>query len=269
MQNRNSAIAVGRQWLTVLAVLIAIAINGLSNVYPPAGKNTGEVSNTILGGVLVTPAGYAFAIWGLIYLGLVAYSIYQVLPQHRYNRTFAPVSWALIGACILQMIWIYLFLTFQFWPSVLFMLGIAACLAFGYVHTRTLRPTWQTRWLFQAPISIYFAWITVASVLNVAGALYAMNSAPDAAGNITNPLDLSTIAVAATVVMMIVSAGLAATVALKYQDASYPAVAVWALIGIAVRNSGLAPIALTGAVLAGGLCILIVRIKASSLSEEL
>jgi len=269
MQNQNSVFAIGRQWLTVVAVLMAIALNGLSNVYPPAGKNTGEVSNTILGGVLITPAGYAFAIWGLIYIGLIAYSIYQVLPAQRHSQAFAKVSWAVIGACVLQMIWIYLFLTFQFWLSVLFMLGIVACLAFGYVHTRTVKPTWQIRWLFQAPISVYFGWITVASVLNVAGALYAMNSVPEAAGTVTNTLDLSAIAVISTVVMMVISAGLAAVVALKYQDASYPAVAVWALVGIAIRNSGLVPIAFAGIALTVGLCLIIVRVKTTRRSPEL
>ncbi|MEL7224338.1 MAG: tryptophan-rich sensory protein, partial [Cyanobacteria bacterium J06576_12] len=68
---KNSIAQIGRQWLTLVMILMAIAVNGLSNVFPPAGKNTGEVSNTVLGGVMITPAGYAFAIWGLIYLGLI------------------------------------------------------------------------------------------------------------------------------------------------------------------------------------------------------
>ncbi len=254
-------IAIGRQWLTVVAVLMAIAINGLSNVYPPAGKNTGEVSNTLLSGVLITPAGYAFAIWGLIYTALIAYSVYQVLPAQRDRRAFQQVSTAVIGACLLQIIWIYLFLTFQFWLSVFAMMGIAGCLAFAYVCTRTVKPTWQIRWLFQAPISIYFAWITVASVLNVAGAIYTMNLSTDVASDAISRSDLSATAIVATIAMMAVSVGLAATVALKYQDVSYPAVTVWALIGIAVRNARLAPIAFMAIALAVGLCVLIFRIK--------
>ena len=163
-----------RQWLTVVAVLMAIAVNGLSNIYPPAGQNTGEVSNTVLGGVLITPAGYAFAIWGLIYLGLIAYSIYQALPPQRHRKPFAQVSWAIIGACIFQMVWIYFFLTYWFWVSVFFMGGILACLAFGYLATRSVKTTRNVRWLLLAPISLYFGWITLATVLNVSGAIYAM-----------------------------------------------------------------------------------------------
>lgn len=244
---------IGRQWLTVAAVLMAIAINGLSNVYPPAGKNTGEVSNTILGGVLITPAGYAFAIWGLIYIGLIAYSIYQVLPAQRHDAILAKVSWGVIGACAFQIIWLYVFLTFHFWWSVLFMLGILVCLAFAYVQTRLARPTRKVRWLLQAPISVYFGWITIAAVVNVSGALLVSFVGP-------GRTSLSTLSVGSTLVMMGISAAIATLVALKYSDATYPAVAVWALSAIAVRQAGIAAIAFMGIGLSVGLCAIIARI---------
>lgn len=244
---------IGRQWLTVAAVLMAIAINGLSNLYPPAGRNTGEVSNTILGGVLITPAGYAFAIWGLIYIGLIAYSIYQVLPAQRHDAIVAKVSWGVIGACACQIIWLYVFLTFHFWWSVLFMLGIVICLAFAYVQTRLARPTRKVRWLLQAPISVYFGWITIAAVVNVSGALLVSFVG-------SGETSLSMLSAGSTLVMMGISAAIAALVALKYDDATYPAVAVWALSAIAVRQAGIAAIAFMGIGLSVGLCVVIARI---------
>ncbi|MEM8504236.1 MAG: tryptophan-rich sensory protein [Cyanobacteria bacterium P01_D01_bin.1] len=255
---------IARQWLTVVAVLTAIAINGISNVYPPAGKNTGEVSNTILGGVLITPAGYAFAIWGLIYIGLIAYSIYQALPAQRHQAAFQRASWGIIGACVLQIIWIYVFLTFNFWPSVVFIIGILACLAYAYVNSRLVKATWKNRWLFQAPVGVYFGWITVATVVNVAGALYVMDVPTEDLGAFSSVVDASIEGLLATVTMMVISAGLAAAVAAKYRDAAYPAVAVWALSAIAIRHRTLLPLAVTGAALAIGLCILIVQIKMNS-----
>ncbi|MGB3790510.1 MAG: tryptophan-rich sensory protein [Phormidesmis sp.] len=252
---------IGRQWLTVVAVLMAIAINGISNVYPPAGKNTGEVSNTILGGVLITPAGYAFAIWGLIYIGLIAYSIYQALPAQRHQSAFQKASWGIVGACAVQIIWIYTFLTFHFWLSVLLILGIAACLAYAYINTRSVKSTWKNRWLFQAPIGVYFGWITVATVVNVAGALYVTDVPAEDLSTFSSVIDSSTGGLIATGVMMAVSASLAAVVGLRYRDAAYPAVVVWALSAIAIRNSTLLPIALVGVVLAVALSVLIVRIK--------
>ncbi len=252
---------IGRQWLTVAAVLMAIAINGISNVNPPAGKNTGEVSNTILGGVIITPAGYAFAIWGLIYIGLIAYSIYQALPAQRHNPAFQKVSWGIIGACVLQTIWIYVFLTFNFWPSVLLILGILGCLAYAYVNTRSVPATWKNRWLFQAPVSVYFGWITVATVVNVAGALYVMNVPAQRLAEFSSSIDPSAGGLFATDVMMAISAGLAALIAWKYRDVSFPAVVVWALIAIAVRNSTLLLTTLIGVVLALVLLAMIVKIK--------
>ncbi len=252
---------IGRQWLTVVAVLVAIAINGISNAYPPAGKNTGEVSNTILGGVLMTPAGYAFAIWGLIYIGLIAYSIYQALPAQRYKSAFQKASWGIIGACGLQIIWIYTFLTFHFWLSVLLILGIAACLAYAYVNTRSVKSTWKNRWLFQAPVSVYFGWITVATVVNVSGALYVMDVPAAELSAFSSVVEPSTGGLFATAVMMAISAGLAAVVGLTYRDAAYPAVVVWALSAIAIRHSTLLPLALVGVVLAVALSVLIVKIK--------
>jgi len=241
-----------RQWLTVVAILMAIALNGLSNVFPPAGQNVGEVSNTILGGVIITPANYAFAIWGLIYLGLIIYSVYQALPGQRQNPVLAQVSWALIGACVLQIIWLYAFLTASFWLSVGLIVGILGCLIVAYLRSRTVTPTRQVRWLLQAPISVYFAWITVATVVNVAGALFDSFFSRGPA--------MSAIGVASTVVMMGVSGAIAAAVALGYGDASFPAVVVWALSAIAIRQASIPPIAFTGVGLSVGLMVLIVKI---------
>ncbi len=251
---------IARQWLTVAAVVMAITLNGLSNAYPPAGKNTGEVSNTILGGVLITPAGYAFAIWGLIYIGLIAYSIYQVLPAQRNNPTLAKISWAIIGACVCQMIWLYVFLTYQFWLSVVFMGGILACLTFAYVQTRTMRPTRKVRWLVQAPISVYFGWITVATVVNVAGAIYALAIPSDRVETFSGVVGASNGDILATLILMGVSAVLGTIIGLGYKDAAYPAVIVWALSAIAIRQADNPPLAWAGIALAIGVSIVIVRI---------
>lgn len=252
---------IGRQWLTVVMVLMAIAVNGYSNIFPPAGQNTGEVSNTLLGGVLITPAGYAFAIWGLIYIGLITYSIYQALPAQRHKSAFQSASWGIIGACALQMMWIYVFLTYHFWWSVLLILGIVVCLVFSYLASRTVVPNRKARWLFQAPISVYFGWITVATVVNVAGAIYAMAIPLENVGEFSGTIEPSAGSVMATVAMMCVAAGLAAVIALQHRDASYPAVAVWALCAIAIRRSTFLPIAWAGVALSVGLCVIIVHLK--------
>ena len=77
------------QIATIAAILGAIVVNALSNFFPLNGLSIGAISNTLFGEVLVTPANYAFAIWGVIYLGLIAFGIYQAAPARRDN---APTS---------------------------------------------------------------------------------------------------------------------------------------------------------------------------------
>lgn len=247
---------IGRQWLTVAIVLVSIAINILSMPFPPEGKNIGEVSDTTFGNVLITPAGYAFPyIWGLIYIGLIAFAIYQVLPQQRYSQQIAKTAWAVVGASILQMLWVYAFLTSYFWLSVVLMIGIFACLMFAYLQTRSVKPTRKVRWLLQAPISVYFSWITVAAVVNIASVL--MINLPEYWSTV------STGPAALTVVMVTICAAISATVALRQGDASYPAVTIWAVSAIAVRHAAVPALAFLGVGLAVGLTVVILHIVAN------
>ena len=248
---------IGRQWLTVAAVLTSITVNILSMIFPPEGRNIGEVSDTTFGNVLITPAGYAFPyIWGLIYIGLIVFAIYQALPQQRYSQPIAKAAWGVIGVSVLQILWVYAFLTSYFWISVALMVGIFGCLMFAYLQTRSVKPTRKVRWFLQAPISIYFSWITVAAVVNIASVL--MINLPEYWSTV------STGPAALTVVMVTICAALSAMVAFRQRDASYPAVTVWALIAIAVRHAAVPALAFLGIGLAVGLTVVIVRIVAHS-----
>jgi hypothetical protein len=116
---------------TFLAILGTLVINTLSNIFPPGGENVGEIANTTLAGVLITPANYAFAIWGLIYVGLIAYGVYQLRPAQRQDPDIQTVNRWLIVACVAQMLWIGLFTLKYFTlsiPAMLVILGsLIAC----------------------------------------------------------------------------------------------------------------------------------------------
>ncbi|MCJ7534702.1 MAG: hypothetical protein MUO57_04125, partial [Anaerolineales bacterium] len=72
-----------RQILVLIAAFTTIIFNILANALPLNGLNTGAISDRFQ--VFFVPAGYVFSIWGLIYVGLIAYAIYQVLPAQREN----------------------------------------------------------------------------------------------------------------------------------------------------------------------------------------
>src|ERR1044072_740542 len=90
-------------------ILVLVATAGMIFVNWMAGKgfinnvSTGEISDKFQ--TLTTPAGYAFAIWGLIYLGLTAFGIYQILPANA--ARFRPVRSIYILSCVLNCAWIY------------------------------------------------------------------------------------------------------------------------------------------------------------------
>lgn len=79
-----------QQIFVILALLATIVVNGLANALPINGQGTGEISDKFE--VFFVPAGYVFSIWGLIYLALIAYAVYQALPGQRENAKLAAIA---------------------------------------------------------------------------------------------------------------------------------------------------------------------------------
>ena len=234
---------------TLFAILATLTINVLSNFFPLKGANIGKISNTVFQGVQITPANYAFAIWGLIYIGLIAYGIYQLRPPQRRDRIIGRVSVLLIVACVAQIIWVYLFTMRFFWLSVVAMLVILLALIGAYLQlgvgkVRVLR---DRQWLAHIPLSIYLGWISVATVVNIASALYSSNW--DGWGiNGTYW----------TAIMLVVATVIAAIVAIQRADIAFSCVFIWAYIAIAIRQINNPIILITALVSAIALGILLV-----------
>ena len=109
-----------RQGVNILAVLGLLLVNGLANSLPLNGLNTGEISDRF--DVLFVPAGYVFSIWGLIYLGLIAFSIYQVMPAQRENPRLRSLGWLFALSCLANITWLFL------WHYEYFVLTVVAML---------------------------------------------------------------------------------------------------------------------------------------------
>ncbi|NEQ98027.1 MAG: tryptophan-rich sensory protein [Cyanothece sp. SIO2G6] len=209
---------------TCIAIVGTFGVNSLSNFYPPGGQNVGEISNTVFKNVQIIPANYAFIIWGIIYVGLIAYGIYQFQPSQRQDSRIRQTSRYLIIACVIQIGWIYLFTLKLFWLSVAAMLGILASLSLAYQSLdigRGAVTRWR-RWLAHVPFSIYLAWISVATIVNVASALFYTG--------------LRTSGTSWTVAMLLVGGGLAAIIIQRYRDTAFALVFVWAYGAIAVSQ---------------------------------
>ncbi len=250
-ENRSSA-GLGLAIATAIAVLGAVVFNTLFNRFPPGGQSVGEIANTILAGVLITPANYAFAIWGIVYLGLFAYAIYQFHPQRRQDPQLQRVNWLLIVACIAQSVWIGLFSIQQFGWSILAMLGIliplmGIYLTLGIGRERVSR---QRRWMAHIPFSLYLGWISVATIVNVASALYASNWGGWGISSVTW-----------TVAMIVVAAIIGELVIYRHGDVAFTLVFVWAFVAIAVRQSEIPAVRWISLIVAGVMLLWLALVK--------
>jgi hypothetical protein len=233
-----------RQWANLIAIIAAFGINVFANIAPVNGLSIGDISNQFFSEVQIIPANYAFAIWGLIYIGLISFGIYQVLPTQRDNPHLRQMGYFLVVASLAQIVWIFLFEYQRFVLSLVAMLVILLPLIAIYWRLRIgeQRVSRQEKWLVHIPLSIYLAWISVATIVNVAIALYSL-------GWRGEPLSPEIW----TVIMILVGGGIAATIARKRVDIAFPLVIIWAFIAIAVRQANQPLIAMTAGGVALGL----------------
>ena len=245
--NRKSVII--RQIVTLLAILSAFGINVWANIDPPNGLTIGAISQQIFNEVLITPASYAFAIWGLIYLGLITLAVYQALPTQRTNPMMRKVGYKLAIASLAQIIWVICFLDRQYAASFVAMLCILLPLISAYwsLPFKDRISRWH-KWLIRTPISIYLAWISVATILNAAIVLTSWQWS----GWGIN-------AVWWTVIMLLVAGLITHFVTIPRLDFIYAGVFIWASIAIAVKNSD--TILISGTAI--GLCVALIMLLLS------
>ncbi|WP_149589056.1 hypothetical protein [Tabrizicola flagellatus] len=108
----------------------------------------------------VQPAGYAFAIWSLIYLWLILHAAFGLWKRQR-HPAWVRVRPALTLAVVLGTVWLAIAASSPFWATVVILvMAGAAILAFLQA------PTEPDRWLLSAPLAIFAGWLTAASAVS-------------------------------------------------------------------------------------------------------
>jgi benzodiazapine receptor len=238
-----------RKLVVLLAVVATIVLNGLANALPLNGQMTGEISDRFQ--VYFVPAGYVFSIWGLIYLALGAYAVYQALPAQRENPRLRRVGYLFVFSCLANIAWLFLWHYERFVWTVIAMLGLLLSLIAIYLRLgigRTQVPPAE-RWLVHVPFSIYLGWITVATVANVTSLLDYVNWG----GWGIQPAVWA-------VIMLVVGAAIASAVGLTRGDVAYMLVIVWAFVGIAVKHAA-TPLVATAAWATTGIVVLMLVVS--------
>ncbi|MBX3266840.1 MAG: tryptophan-rich sensory protein [Acidobacteria bacterium] len=209
------------------ATLLTIGFNWLAAAGMVGGVTPAEISAKYP--TAVTPAGYAFSIWSLIYLGMIAYSVYQLSsnasPQAR------SIRWLYVVTCLLNCGWIY------FWHHdyIAVCLGLIAGLAFTlFLINQKLKDVSTTRdfWLTKAPFGLYFGWVTAATLVNFAILLASRN------------VETGTL-FAVGLILVAGTFGILFRVTLR--NYIYPLAIAWAVTAISVKQSGQTAIVATGA----------------------
>lgn len=215
-----------RQFFGIFTFIFTLVMNGLANALPLNGRETGEISDSF--DVFFTPAGYVFAIWGVIYLALGVFTVYQALPSQRANPLLRRIGWLFVVSNIANALWIVFWHYGYYILSLMDMIILLVTLIILYMRLDTGRtkPVGRERWLVYLPFSIYLGWITVATVANVTAVLdYVEWSGWGISEQVW------------TAVMLAVAVVVATAMALTRADVAYLLVLVWAFVGIGVKHS--------------------------------
>lgn len=226
-------------WNTIVFLLV-IAINALANLLPINGKTTGEISNQI--NVLITPAGYAFSIWSLIYVLIGIWIIRQFIGDRGNSPVYTHTwPWFLLSG-LFNVSWILAWHYEFFLLSVVIMLLYLASLIMLYRRLTEARGTI----LEKAPFSLNLGWISVATIVNIA---YVLKWYGWDGFGLSDEIW--------TMIMLIIGTVLAFLFRIKEGDFLYPLVFVWAYIAIGVKNIGDADMAAITAFIAAVIILIV------------
>jgi len=213
------------RWLNIIAFAGVLTVNYLANALPLNGKTSAEISDAHP--TLVTPAGYVFGIWGLIYLLTAGFVIYQALPAGQRSRLVARTDGWFLLSCLGNMGWIFLwhYDYIPYSPLAMAVLLLSLIILYTGIQREAKWPTLPEKLLVLLPFSVYLGWINVATIVNVSVVL------KDA----QIPLFQTGESIWAAAVLA-VAALLAVWTGGRYRDYALMLVFVWAFLGIAVEQ---------------------------------
>lgn len=214
--------------LNLTSVLLVIVVNYISQALSFNDTTIGEISARYVN--LFTPASYAFAIWGLIFLSLLGYGIFQVRRAFFSKKESAFIRqtgyWFAL-ANLLNCCWVFAFVYDYTGLSVLIMLGLLFSLIKIILNTNMERwdaPITTIAFVWW-PICLYSGWIAVATIANISAYLSKLEWSG-------GPLS----EVSWTVLMIFIALILNLVMVWKRNMREFAGVGIWALFAIYTRH---------------------------------
>ena len=235
------------RYLVLIAALSMPLISWLSQreVFGPDNATLSARYPTLL-----IAAGYAFAIWGLLFALDVVFGAWQAFWRRRPRgpdpfdrvRVLAAAGFALTAA------WMVVFSMQLFWLALLVIWGALACLVAATFALERSELSSADYWLARAPLSMHAGWLSLAAFLNTAQVIVAFR------------LLSTTQMLGWTLVLWLAAAALLVAVQLRLRgNAFYAATGLWGLIGVYIRqsDSSLEGATVSAGVAAGLACVLL------------
>lgn len=215
--------------LVVVTFIAMVAVNALANILPINGISTGAVSDSYPN--LFAPAGLTFSIWGLIYMLLAAYTLYQLGLFRGKEKKANDVLLRHTGivfsiSSLVNTAWIFSW-HYRIIPlSMVLMAFLIICLIYIIYLINAQSLTLREKLLIRLPFSVYFGWITVATIANATTLLVSIEwngfGLPESTW---------------TVIMLTVGTLIGTATAVRFKDIAYGLVLVWAYTGILIKHT--------------------------------
>jgi len=156
--------------LAAVSFVAMVTVNILANALPINNRNTGQISDNYTN--LFAPAGITFAIWGLIYLlllGFVLYLIFSISKNKAAKKEalLQKINIYFIATSLVNIAWIFSWHYDFIIISVLLMLSLLFFLIKIADIIRKEKLTTLEKLFISLPFSVYFGWITVATIANI------------------------------------------------------------------------------------------------------
>lgn len=228
-----------RQVMVVFSLVATLIINGLATTGALGGLTTQQIATRYP--IYFLPANFTFGIWGVIYLALGAYTVYQALPSQRAQPRQRAIGWLVALTGLFNSFWLVAFQNLQFLASMIAMLALLVTLLVVYTRLGIgqVAENLTSRLLVTLPFSLYLGWITVATIANASYVLF------DAHWN-----GFGIPGATWAVIMLVIATALTVFIMLTRRDVAYLLVVVWAFYGIWVRQAAAPPVALVAGVAA-------------------
>lgn len=221
----NNLIAI--KWLATITFIAMILANTSAILFPINGLTTQEVSDKYAN--LFAPAGITFSIWSIIYLFVAGFTIYfwkDSKDSLLMNRSFQKkIGVLFIFSSILNTIWLFAWQFLYLGFSVIIMLGLLITLILINLETGKYQFKTKDYLLIRLPFSIYFGWITIATIANI--------SAYIVSKDIRLFQDHQ---VLWTIIVLLVGLVIAGATILKNKNIAYGLTIIWAYSGILIKH---------------------------------